>query len=191
MLIRGLRFRPLPSNHRRFPRGPPHVAPKGPGGLNYPMTRNQKGHRIAANGGANGAGGIRVANFLGDGAVGGQLPHRDFEQGFPYFELKIGAFQVQFDFMQFAPVILKNEQGILLNHIQLAAEFCIGEMGLKRRKRSRLIFIKPHKTNPFDGGSHNQVAKRAFGKAVIDIQVFCAVFVLRWRHAFDVDEEVV
>src|SRR5690606_1423534 len=119
----------FPTDHGRFAGTPPHVASKGAGRLDYPVTWNQKRHRIAPDCRTYRPGRASAAQTLGNASIGSQLPHGDFQQRFPYLELKGRSLEMQFYFGKFIPVIPENQERVLLDPIRLLPEGGPGKAG--------------------------------------------------------------
>src|SRR5512135_2218594 len=97
---------------------------------------------------------------------------------------------MELDLAEPAPVPLKNEQGILLDHIQFPYQFSIGEKGFQVFKGFFFIIVESHMAYPFIGRRYDDIPKRAFREAVMDAKVFAPVLIFGRSHSFDVNEQV-
>ncbi len=134
LLNHDIHFGRFPANNGCFTGWSPHIAAKHAAGLNHAVAGNEKRHRVAANGRAHRPRGFGMVDLLSDAAVGAQVTHRDFQQRFPYFQLELGAFEVQLYLGQLAPVMAENLQGVLLENIGRGENRALGNCCCKAAK---------------------------------------------------------
>ena len=120
---------------------PAVVAPFA-GGTDDAVAGYQEGDGIVANRRAHRTARLRVVDFCRDVAVGCQSAHRDFEQCFPHFQLEVRSFQVQFYLLEFAPILRKNKEGVLLQSVHYLLILCIGKFTFQVVNADRMIVRK-------------------------------------------------
>src|SRR5688572_8806380 len=98
---------------------------------------------------------------------------------------------MQFYFGQIFPVLCKDEQGILLDGIYYLPECGIGKLNSQLLESIFFIIGKGKMANPFYSGGDNNISKRGFCKAVINIQQLAAIFILTRCHSFNADKQIV
>ena len=108
------RLRRLPPDDRIFANIAPMIFSRLTVAAYHTMAGDQQCYGVLPNGRTHGAHRLRVVEPPRHPGIGGQTPHRDFQQGLPDLDLERGALQMQFELRRLVPVTGKDRQRLLL-----------------------------------------------------------------------------
>src|SRR5690606_16081670 len=181
----------LPSNNGRFARFPPHVAAQCPRCLDDAMARNQVSNRIVANSRPDRPCCCCLSNLLSDCTVGTKPSQWDFQEAFPYFQLKIAAFQMELYLLQGLLLGFKDGQGVSLIFIGSGHKLCLGKSLCQLIEHGRFVISKSHIAQSSVCTAYYHLSKGALLKAVVNFNALACIFVLRRCHPFNLHKQVV
>src|SRR6185312_13398245 len=163
--------------------------------LNHPMTRDQEGDGVIADGGADRTRSLVIAHPAGNILVGGQSPQWDPEQRLPNFQLEIRSPEMEFDLTQPAPIPGEDIERVLLNEVGHLPEPRVWKTRTQVGECGRLpvrcgLIDEGHMTDPFCRRRHQQSPEGALRETVPDLEFRAAIAEFPRRHTFDADEKI-
>ena len=183
----------FPAEHRLLARDAPVIAGQRAALAERAMARHHERHRVAADGGADGARRLRVSDLVGDVGIADRAAHRDLQQRLPHPHLEIGADQ------HHAQRLVRPPQPRVEDALrEVGGAVVVLDIGRVRPaplhvgKRRRLLAGigegKPRQ--PAVAGDHDRGAEWRSVEAVAQRHAGAAVLPFARRHRFMGDEQI-
>lgn len=178
------RFPPYDSS---FAFWPPVVIADAACGMNYAMTRNEQGHRVAGNRPSHGTRGPRVAYRVGKLQVGREMPDRHLGKRLPHLHLERRGLEVQPHLVDTSPVELKNACCTRVVHIGVPLECGKRKCGLQASDcRLAATVDKGCIAHTFACRCDDELSKRRLREHIVQLQSCRPTSAFIRRHAIDV-----